>query len=495
MKTKNKLSLFGILSFLLIFTFLVTALSAPSFARAEDSSDQNVTVETDAEEDEEVIRQASPLLSDKKIILKPGKKHTLSVEDAEGLKITWNSSDPDVATVSKKGRVTAVSEGKATVSAHILVPKSETKFREVTLKCKVTVEAVKEVRIAAVGDVLFHDRVIASGKKSDGSYNYDNIFSATSDYFHTFDVTIANQETPFTDDPSKYKGYPSFGTPTALGDSMIKAGINVVTCATNHSWDQGSNGIKVTVDYWNAHKDDAIMLGMHKTEHTFQTIHYKRVNGVKIAFINFTTFLNSSSGIKTHYVNILKSSTYNEYGGFYGSLTEEKLFEKIKKAASKADFVIVLPHWGVEYTHVPTKAQQKLAQKMADAGADAIIGCHPHVVMPLKIIDAADGRRVPCYYSLGNFVSNMSQAERNLEGIAELTLTKWNGETTIKNAEFKPLINHISGGETRYCVYLLSDYTDELAAVHSSNYLYGKGTITIKKLNDLFNSIGNEKWK
>ncbi|MBP5330777.1 MAG: CapA family protein [Lachnospiraceae bacterium] len=491
MKRKILSGSFGHIPALLVLVLLITALFIPVSTQAgtvlQNAASNNAT--------ESNIDRAVPALNETKLTLMPGKKYTLVLENADGCSVSWKSGNTDIVTVSKKGRITAVADGKTTVVATVTVPVTENKTKSYKLKCKVVVETVKEARIAAIGDLLFHDRVIASGKKSDGTYNYDAIFKGTADYFKTFDVMISNQETPFIDDPAKYKGYPSFGTPTALGDAMIKAGINVVTTATNHSWDQRTRGIEVTVDYWKSHKDEAIMLGMHKTENTFQTIHYKKVNGIRIAFINFTTFLNDSSGIQPYYVNILKSNTYNEYGGYYGSLTEEKLFEKIKKAKSKADFVIVLPHWGIEYTHTPTSAQKKLAQKMADAGADAIIGCHPHVVMPMKIIDASDGRRVPCYYSLGNFVSNMSQAARNLEGIAELTITKWNGETTIKNAEFTPIINHISGSETSYCVYLLSDYTDEMAARHSSNYLYGKGTITVKGMLDLFNSIGNETWK
>ena len=193
---------------------------------------------------------------------------------------------------------------------------------------------------------------------------------------------------------------------------------------------------------------------------------------------------------------MLSPSKYNDYGNSFGSISEERLLKDIAKASEKADFVIVLPHWGTEYTHTPTSAQKNLAQKMAEAGADAIVGTHPHVVMPMKILETSDGRRVPCYYSTGNFVSNMGQMPRNLEGIAELTITKWNGETTIKNAEFTPVVNHIDKTDTKFCVYLLSDYTDDIAKDHISNSARygGAGTLTPNTMLKLFNSIGNDKW-
>ena len=456
----------------------------------------HIYAETDIQEEAAV----KPVLLDTKIYLKPGKKQTLQVENPDGIKLKWTSSDTDIATVSKRGRVTAVSDGKTYIVATYELPKDpedpDAGYKTYKLKCRVTVETPKTVRIATIGDLLFHDRVIAYGKRSDGTYNYDAIFKETKGYFKNFDVVIANQETPFTDDPSRYKGYPTFGTPTALGDAMIKAGINVVMCASNHSWDQGSNGIKVTTNYWKKHKDDVVQLGMSYTEDEFKTIVYKEYNGIKIAFINFTNFLNTISGMKSYYVNVLSASKYNDYGNSYGSISEERLLKDIAKAQKKADFVIVLPHWGTEYTHKPTTAQKNLAQKMADAGADAIIGTHAHVVMPMKIIVTADGRRVPCYYSTGNFVSNMGQAERNLEGMAELTISKWNGTTTIKDAKFTPVINHIDKTDTKFCVYMLSDYTDELAKDHISNSSRygGAGTLTPKTMQKLFNSIGNDKW-
>ena len=476
-----------------------TESTAPVTEEAEETgTNEPVAEETD---EPEPMPTVIPVFSETKVVLKPGKKATLTLKDSEGYKITWSSRNTEVATVSKKGRVTAVADGKTYIIASFKGLKDPSDqnsgIKTYKLKCRVVVETPKTVKICGVGDLLFHDRVIASGKKSDGSYNYDAIFRATKDHFAKFDVVIANQETPFIDNPAKYKGYPTFGTPTALGDAMIKAGINVVMGASNHSWDQGSNGIKVTTEYWKKHKDEAVHLGMSYTESEFKTVVYKRYNGIKIAFINFTNFLNSNSGMKSYYVNVLNARQYNDYGNGSGSISEDRLFSDIAKAKKKADFVIVLPHWGTEYTHKPTSAQQKLARKMADAGADAIIGTHAHVVMPMKIIEASDGRRVPCYYSTGNFVSNMGQAERNLEGIAELKITKWNGETTIDNAEFLPVINHIDKTDTKFCVYLLSDYTDELAKDHLSNgsRYGGAGTLTTKTMQKLFDSIGNDKWK
>ena len=418
-----------------------------------------------------------PSLNENKIVLKPGKKTWLSVLwDVKDYKVRWSSADTSVATVSKKGKVTAVADGKTNVFA--LVTYNE---KTVKLKCRVIVESEKTVKLAAVGDALIHENILNSGKQKDGSYNYDAIFEHMTEYLEGFDVKIINQETIFVDDPKKFGGYPSFGTPKEVGDAMRAAGFNVITCATNHAYDRKEIGIQNTLDYWRKYKDSVLVTGIYGSQEDYDTLAIREYNGIKIAFLNYTTLLNSGAKKEPYYIRMYK---------------EAAALKEIQAAKKKADFVIVLPHWGVEYEHEPSEKQEKMAKKLAEAGADAIIGCHPHVVQPVKVIKTSDGRRVPCYYSLGNFVSNMFWFKCQLEGLAELEIVKWNGETTLRAAEYTPIVNHMSKDDTKFTVYLLSDYTDagDLYKDHYMNHRYWMGNVTPERLKKLFNSLGNEKY-
>ena len=380
-----------------------------------------------------------PSLNENKIVLKPGKKTRLSVLwDVKDYKVRWSSADTSVATVSKKGKVTAVADGKTNVFA--VVTYNE---KTVKLKCRVIVESEKTVKLAAVGDALIHENILNSGKQKDGSYNYDAIFEHMKDYLSGFDVKIINQETIFVYDSKKFGGYPSFGTPKEVGDAMRAAGFNVITCATNHAYDRKEIGIQNTLDYWRKYKDSVLVTGIYGSQEDYDTLAIREYNGIKIAFLNYTTLLNSGAKKEPYYIRMYK---------------EAAALKEIQAAKKKADFVIVLPHWGVEYEHEPSEKQEKMAKKLAEAGADAIIGCHPHVVQPVKVIKTSDGRRVPCYYSLGNFVSNMFWFKCQLEGLAELEIVKWNGETTLRAAEYTPIVNHMSKDDTKFTVYLLSVY-------------------------------------
>ncbi|MBQ6024380.1 MAG: CapA family protein [Lachnospiraceae bacterium] len=418
-----------------------------------------------------------PSLNEKKLVLKPGKKTRLSVvSDVKDYRVRWSSADTSVATVSKKGKVTAAADGKTNVFA--VVTYNE---KTVKLKCRVIVESEKTVKLAAVGDALIHENILNSGKQKDGSYNYDAIFEHMKDYLSGFDVKIINQETIFVYDSKKFGGYPSFGTPKEVGDAMRAAGFNVITCATNHAYDRKEIGIQNTLDYWRKYKDSVLVTGIYGSQEDYDTLAIREYNGIKIAFLNYTTLLNSGAKKEPYYIRMYK---------------EAAALKEIQAAKKKADFVIVLPHWGVEYEHEPSEKQEKMAKKLAEAGADAIIGCHPHVVQPVKVIKTSDGRRVPCYYSLGNFVSNMFWFKCQLEGLAELEIVKWNGETTLRSAEYTPIVNHMSKDDTKFTVYLLSDYTDagDLYKDHYMNHRYWMGNVTPERLKKLFNSLGNEKY-
>ena len=435
-------------------------------------------------ETQKEYEEDEPLSFDReKAVLKPGKSLRLSIQGTEGkeiIKTEWVSGNDEVVTVNKKGKVTAVSEGTAYVVARIRYKNTTTGLeKKVKLRCKIKVEAEKIVKLAAVGDALIHENILKSGKQKDGSYNYDLLFKHVKDYLEDFDVKIINQETIFVYDSDKFAGYPSFGTPKEVGDAMRKAGFNVITCATNHAYDKGSTGIKNTVDYWKNYKDSVLMTGIYTSQKDYDTIAIRDYNGIKIAFLNYTTLLNSGAKREPYNIRYYK---------------ESEAIKEIKQAKKKADIVIVLPHWGIEYEHEPSEEQERMAKKFAEAGADAIIGCHPHVVQPMKVIKTSDGRRVPCYYSLGNFVSNMFWFKCQLEGMAELTIVKWNGKASISAAEYTPLVNHINDDDSKFTVYLLEDYKGEKYKDHYMNNHYWMGLVTYSKLKDLFKSMGNEKF-
>lgn len=432
------------------------------------SSDSDFLVDQEAEKT--VTR---PKLKNKKIVMDLGTKAEVEVIGGSG-NVTWESTRPHVVRITPKGRIKAVGTGAARVEGYM-----DGKF----LSMKVRVVEGQSVTIKAVGDNLYHQKCIDSGLQSDGTRNYDRVYSQIKEYMADADICIINQETMFVSSAEDYSGYPSFGTPLEVGDAMRKAGFNVITLATNHSYDKHERGVLTTTTYWKKYKDSVLTVGMFDNSADYNTIQVREYNGIKVAFLNYTYGLNG-------YKNSALSGKYSEkMTNSVKWLSESRVIADIKAAVKKADAVIVLPHWGKEYQLEANDDQKALAQKMADAGATCIIGTHPHVIEPLEIITASDGREVPCFYSLGNFVSNMFSLETQLEGMAEITIRKVGDEVTVETAKLTPLVNHINRTDTEFTVYRLEDYTAKLAKGHVSNVGKSEPEITVDKLWNLYNSV------
>jgi|GEM_PF-168060 len=308
------------------------------------------------------------------------------------------------------------------------------------------------VDLIAVGDNLYHTSITNYGKQEDGSYNYDSIYANIKDYIKDIDVKVINQEVVLTADPSKWSGFPVFAAPIECGQAVVKAGFNVITHATNHSWDKGKDVALEDIAFWKS-QEGVILTGMYDSQEDRDKIDIGEYNGIKIAFLNYTYNLNGYSLPKDapYMVNLLR---------------HEIFVPDIEKAKELADIVIVFPHWGEEYQTTPSAYQRNVARQLAEAGADLIIGCHPHVVQPLEILELEDGRQVPCFYSLGNFIANMPRADRCVEAMARVRIRKLGDKVSLEYVEAVPLVNFYTPQFTGYTAYLAEDYTDEIAKTH-----------------------------
>ena len=106
---------------------------------------------------------------------------------------------------------------------------------------------------------------------------------------------------------------------------------------------------------------------------------------------------------------------------------------------------------------------------MTEAGADVIIGTHPHVVEPVELIEADNGNTALCYYSLGNYVSTQKNGPSMLEAMAWITfhVTENGISLSLEDTGAIPLVCHYSSGPVRIKnIYLLENYTEELATSH-----------------------------
>lgn len=336
---------------------------------------------------------------------------------------------------------------------------SETNSRGVVYD---SVSDAADVTIGMIGDVLVHGSVWQSGVAADGSRNYDPLFEHVSAQAQSYDIAMLDQETILGGESFGFSGYPTFNSPQEFADAEVKAGFNVILHANNHAVDQGLAGIKSELVYWREHFPEAVVTGMADSEEAAAEIPIVERSGHKIAILNYTQ---DTNGIPLPSdapwcVRMLEDSQVKSD------------FAEARELGAEA--IVVCPHWGEEYAAEPNNLQLTWAQKFVDLGATAIFGNHPHVMQSFAWYDSADGKRVPVYWSLGNFVSTMLGAQSMIGGFAHLTLTFEGGECSVTSAGMTPLVTHKIYGPG-LTTYRLADYTEELATQNTIRNDSGNG--------------------
>jgi poly-gamma-glutamate capsule biosynthesis protein CapA/YwtB (metallophosphatase superfamily) len=279
----------------------------------------------------------------------------------------------------------------------------------------------RKATILYVGDVLMHSYLINGGETADGGYDYDYMFQQTKAFTEAADYAICNMEGTLGGAP--YTGYPLFSAPDELARAMVTGGFDAATNASNHTIDRGYDGILRTN---RTLKDAGLDVLGTRVDTEDQTWIIRDINTIKVGFSNYTYETPRQNGRRA-----LNGITMPEGGeelvdsfGYEEPYMTEDL-ERMKARvaemrAAGAEAVIFILHWGTEYSSAENDYQVRIARTLADAGADAIFSCGPHVLQPVKIVQSADGSHaLPVFYSGGNFVSDQLFSTADNQGRAE----------------------------------------------------------------------------
>lgn len=271
------------------------------------------------------------------------------------------------------------------------------------------------------GDAMQHDRQLQSARK-DGGYDYSRYFTHISDYIQNADYAVVNLECSLGGAP--YRGYPCFSAPDAFAESLKTAGFDLFLHANNHCLDRSDAGLVRTLDVLDRLSVPHVGTYRNQAERDSHYPFVTDVNGFKIAFLNYTY---GTNGIEP------RGNVVVDY------IDRQKIRADIRKAREKgAEIVTVCIHWGVEYKLVQNKEQEDLAKFLADEGVDLIIGGHPHVIQPMKVVyNARHDKKVLIVYSLGNFVSGMRTADTRGGAMVKVELHRVNGKACLDTAKYK----------------------------------------------------------
>ena len=250
-------------------------------------------------------------------------------------------------------------------------------------------DEVYKISLFATGDGLIHNSVAWYAKTNNG-YDFTPFFTEIKEIVKDYDLVYYNQETTFGTKESEYSFYPTFSVPSEYGDAMVKTGFNLISLASNHSYDKGEAGVLRSLKFWQDEaKDNKIIFnGIADSEDTRNNYQIGEINNITYAMLSYTYGLNGFSlpSGKSYLVNVFDYDT---------------ALQDIEYLRDKVDLLIVAMHWGEEYNLNTTNTQKEQAKWLAEHDVDIVIGNHSHCVEPVEWIDDT-----PVIYSLGNFISN-----------------------------------------------------------------------------------------
>lgn len=338
-----------------------------------------------------------------------------------------------LASVAVSMMLTLLVEGARGISLNSSDPSSSHQESSSQAKNAET-EQETSARIMANGDLLYHDIIYISAKKSDDTYDFHENFEYVKPWLKQADLVIGDFEGTVNKD-HYLAGYPLFNAPGEVMDAIKDAGYQVLDLAHNHILDSQIEGVVSTADAIEKAGMTPVGVYTHESRDKAPLV-IKEVNGIKVAILAYSYGFNG----------IEQSISQEDYNRYLSDLDEDKMKAEIERAEKEADITIIMPQMGVEYQIEPTEEQKKLYHKMIDWGADIIFGGHPHVVEPAETVEK-DGDKKLIIYSMGNFISNqrietmqdVENAKWTERGVLmDVTIKKKSGKTTIETAQAHP---------------------------------------------------------
>lgn len=307
----------------------------------------------------------------------------------------------------------------------------------------------KIIRISAVGDILCGNNLKQYGK------DYNDIFTDISKYLKDSDLTIGTYETNITDETKEF------------ADAVKESGISMVSLAHNHALDNKLDGLNKTKEYLEEIGIETV--GLSSTEPK-DRVKITEIKGVKVAFLAYT-YDNKKQGVNIYNEDVVK--------------------QDLKYAEENASISIVMMHWGDVNTNEVNSYQESQAKFLISEGADIIIGAHPSAVQKMEIMQNKDFKDCFVAYSIGDYTSDFSAENANLELILNIQIyVDTDEKASLYKVDYTPVYMYDKGTDYKENRFKILDMKAEIAdyGLETSNIdkkLYDKLVRGVDRLNSI----------
>lgn len=286
-------------------------------------------------------------------------------------------------------------------------------------------DSLSTITVSLVGDLMCHLPQTNNAEVRKSVYDFNPSFEYIKPYLQSADLTIGNLETTFAGTSRPYAGYPAFNSPDAYCTALKNTGFDFLVTANNHSMDTQEDGLLRTIDV--IKQNGMGYCGTYLNQRDKDSIRILTIKGIKLGILNYTYGTNGSypSNLHKYMLNVIDSA----------NITND--VQQAKR--NGADIVLVFYHFGVENIVDPTQAQKDAVKYALQAGAQLVIGAHPHVIGPSELRSSLN-KTAFVAYSLGNFLSNQYWRYTDAGVILNLSVEKnfTQHTTSYKSANFMP---------------------------------------------------------
>lgn len=308
------------------------------------------------------------------------------------------------------------------------------------------------ITLLFVGDAMQHEAQLDQAKLAgNGKHNYDKCFDLIAPFVKEADYAVVNLEVPLGGGPV-YRGYPCFSAPDSYAKALKDAGFDMFLTANNHCLDSGDKAARRTLTALDSLKVDHIGTYHDASQRQKLVPFIKNIGGFNVGFLNYTY---GTNGIEP------------KQGMEVALIDRKKMAEEIaatRKAG--AEIVIVTVHWGIEYVLHENENQRQLAQFLIDQDVDMVIGSHPHVIQPMRVMrNEKTGKDVLVVYSLGNFISNMKTGDTRGGALVRANIKRDNnGKAHFSSADYDTFFSAKPTGKTDNFRVIPSWMSDKIPA-------------------------------
>lgn len=304
-----------------------------------------------------------------------------------------------------------------------------------------SIGSAPKAELLFVGDAMQHQAQLDKAKELGGGkeYDYSDCFWMIAPDVIKADYAVCNLEVPLGGGPD-YTGYPCFSAPDSYAEALRDAGFDLMLTANNHCLDRRDKAARRTLKALDNLGIDHIGTYHDALQRDSLVPFVKKIKGFKVGFLNYTY---GTNGI-------------NPRDGMEVALIDKnKIAKEIKKTRNAgAEILVVTMHWGIEYVLLENGVQRDLARFLIDQGVDMIIGSHPHVVQPMKVVrNEKEGKDVLVVYSLGNFISNMKTADTRGGALVRATIVRdADGKARFSHADYDTFFSAKPEGKSNFRV-------------------------------------------